>query len=972
MNALLFLMVVVTGLCFSPNSFAGSQDQDLIRETEQLLLTLPVKDPGRPQLALRLADLCFDESVRASQDISGKIDPVKEGSSFRGKALKYYRLVLDGFNGFFEKPVLNQKYKIDFQVARILTEEGQWNQAEPIWRSLLSQSTMKPLRREAALRLAEKAEQKNTPDSLKEAYAHYNTAFELCEGGDVCSYIQFRRAWILSRQDRKLAAALEMENALFDSKGQVREESLRDYINFASEAEIDFNEMIVKVQNLEQKLNRTDLSLQLAEAYFAHGRKAEGIGALEVYYRRQPELKHLARMLEESYGLRDLEKVSSLLAEAASFVRKQTNGRMEVAHETWKDDKESERVLRRLTVQLDGERQTKNEYVSPFKSSVLLYLSAFPQSPERQKMMDGWLAAELSETVKMAQLENWIQEEAQLKSNRVQSLRETRAAVAQKAGNLGVVQSEMTALLALNSSTHDQKRKHRYVRARAAYDEKKYDEALLDFRELARAPFDSKGSMKPDTWAIQSQNLALDILNIRKDFQGVADQASVWLNEESLVSAAGQDAVFKKELSEMKEISEKARFQNAATKGESPAALAVYFDYCMKDQFKPQSCENAKILSVKLKDQKTLIALLRKQGPEMELAAELEAAGEFVEAGKIYERNFKSAPTTMEFLRIALLYELAGAAQERDRLLSSLGSFLRKVVKSSNGQQLTHWKQQEPLVYRTLLESGLPLMAIWDLPWSPENRVALADQMELANSATPATRKLLTETCGSYGEGWKTLSLAELKTLDNQQRAIGFYGPKGKQLFERRIGALKKLTDRVSCYLKGAPSAYRVRVAASTARSLNGLVKEIVETPLPSELNAEQAQAVKTSLEEIAKPFRDQAQAYIAIAETEVQKVSAAERASLEELYLLSRNGDKPSQDTTTLWAASSDLKVPDERTKLASANLSPVRELLSQLKSRSSDRQLLGQIRDEFSKVGLLRLAAYFEGRLNGLAGGK
>ncbi len=960
-------------------AFAKSSDRDLIRETEKLLNTLPIKDNGRPQLALRLADLCFDESVRAAQDISGKTDPLKEATIYRAKALKYYSTVLSGFDGLFDKPSGSQKHKINFQVARLQTEEGNWSIAEPLWRGLLAQSELKQLKREAALRLAEKSEQQNTTASLKEAQQHYTTALELCEGGDVCSYIHFRRAWILSNQGAARSAVAEMENALFDAKGQVREESLRDFINFAAASDIPAQEMLIKIQGFEERLNRPELSLNLAEAYYAQGRKPEGTFALVAYYHRKPELKHLARLLEETYGAREIEKFTDLLNEGQAFVTKQSEGKIAKANEIWGQEKESEKILRRLTVQLDGERQTQKSYAPLFKSTVLFYMSAFPASPERPKMIDGWMASEESNEEKLKQLPVWIAEENQVATGAaaeksIVRLREARASVAQKLNRNDIVIDEMSALLqAEKDQNSSNARRLRYIRAKAIYDTRDYAKSLVEFRALAASPFDSNGAKKPDSWAIQAQNLSLDIYNIQKDFAGASAQADSWTKNPDLAAASEKDAGLKSEMREMAAVSQKARFEAAGAMGESKDALQVYLDYCLKDELKPQSCQNAKVLAVRLKDQPRLIALLRKTGPESELAAELEAAGEFVEAAKFAEKAAKGKTlSSLEQLRIALLFELGGSLVDRDRVLTGLVVSLRQAGKTPKSAEMQNWKAQEPLLYRTLHESKLALSALWDLPWTSDYRLEIANQLELSGQSTAVSKKLLVETCGHFGDGWKRLASQELKELDRAQRAIQFYGPKGKTLFDKRMAAIKKFSDRADCYLKGSDSAYRVKISASVSKAYTALEKEITGTPLPPELNEEQVVAVLGSLAEIAKPFADKAAAYRGIAESEITKVGTVERAPLEAFYLSWAKVDAAPVAALEGWTQGKEFDAKGARAQMATLDAKTLEPLLARLKLNPSDRSNVEKLKSELERMGQGRLSAYFAGRLAQLDGGK
>src|SRR6185312_16109599 len=93
-------------------------------------------------------------------------------------------------------------------------------------------------------------------------------------------------------------------------------------------------------------------------------------------------------------------------------------------------------------------------------------------------------------------------------------------------------------------------------------------------------------------------------------------------------------------------------------------------DNCFAGQFLPQSCANAQVLAVKLGDQKTLMDVLKQLGKKDELAAELEASGEFTEAAQMLEKKLKDKDTTTrDYLKVSLLYELGNGKTNRDRIL---------------------------------------------------------------------------------------------------------------------------------------------------------------------------------------------------------------------------------------------------------------------------------------------------------------
>ncbi|NDD93432.1 hypothetical protein EBZ37_15300, partial [bacterium] len=340
----------------------------------------------------------------------------------------------------------------------------QVDRSEPIWKMLAQQKELPEVSREAALRLAESVDTVN-------AAKWYQQALDLCSGGDLCSYIRFKRAWLFRQaarggvaDDRAIA---EMELALFDSKGQVREESLRDYLVFLGEradtSESMARSSLSKIEALSQRLNRKQLIGDLAEAYFAAGNKGAGTFVLTQAQRLEPKFVRLARLAEEQYGLRQWDAFAVTLEEIGG-----DRGRSLLKAAAPADGVDGEKFLRRLVIQLDGERISQKARAVEFQKATLAYLALFPDSKEKGKFQEGWLASESDPQKKLDQLASWIQAEPQ--SLR---LREFRASIAQKAGLQGVVASEMAAL-ASSPEASGKAREYRYLQARSLYESKDF------------------------------------------------------------------------------------------------------------------------------------------------------------------------------------------------------------------------------------------------------------------------------------------------------------------------------------------------------------------------------------------------------------------------------------------------------------------------------------------------------------------
>lgn len=913
MNRFFFLVVCV----FSAIAMA---DQNYIKEVQSLLDSLPPQDPGRLTLSLRLADALFEDTVANPGASAIHRD--------RQKALRLYEESLPKVSGELSA-------KVRFQMARLYSDEGQGFQAEKIWKILVNQDTWPVLKRESALRLAEIADQPGK--DLKAAETYYKTALGLCAGLDVCSYCHYRLGWVYQKQNQTAKAVDEMQKALWDSKGNVREESLRDLIGFLALLPGDGKESFGIVELLDAKLHRPSLQADLAEAFYAAGNRQAGTFVLERVNKRSPSMKYHVKLLEEFYGFRDWGKFQTQLNEAIAFDDTHQDA-------SWRGDGEIEKTLRRLMVQLDAERLTQSSRTADFKNTVALYLAMFPESPDRHKMIDGWLAAEKEYEPKVNQLKTWIREEH--KAGRTKDelrLREMRASFAQKIRLLDVIDEEM-AVIAEMATTPDKRREALYQRAHALYDKKDYSQSLPLFKEIAQV------ESAPDKWAVLSEHLALDIMAQQRAYRDVWTQARSWTENPQFANWERKLPEQAKELEDLKKIATEAEFETAVAQGASAEALKTFEKFCAKDLLLPKSCDNAKILAVKLKKESVLISLLKKEGKLDELTAELEASGRFAEAAVMLEKDLKKKNLLpRDFLKVSLLYELNERNDDRDRLLRNMiGKF-----SSQNS-----WGDDEDLVYDTLKEASLLNASSLRLPWKNVNRMRLVGYLEQEGKGNAETRKILTASCENLGPAWVRNAFTELKNLDDQQRQIGFYGRAGKKKFEKRLAGLKKLVAAGDCYLQGADARGRVLMAILLARSQAGLAEEIKASPLPPSLDEEQAAQLKQSLDQMARPFVDKAKDFEALAREQLAKVeSPADKAILQEKISYGASEFSPETFMDGFAQTRKGLAaVPDKQerdTALAVLNENP------------AERGSLEKLRNYYEHRGEKRLAAYFEGRI-------
>jgi hypothetical protein len=893
----------------------ANSDEFLIRETESLRNTLSLSDPSRLPLTLRLADLCMEDA--ASAEYSRKLKLQRQALSLYDEALA------SGGSGRLEGPA---RIRVEFQKARILSELGEVDRALPIWKQVARQRDLRDLAREAALKLAESGDVAN-------AASWYAIALELCSGGDLCSYVHYKRAWLYKQASKNgLAderAISEIELALFDSKGQVREEALRDYLVFLGEFGGDLGKAsaISKVEALSQRLQRPHMMGELAEAFFAAGNKAAGTVALAQAQRRMPQFARLCRLAEEQYGARDWDAFRLSLEELASPAAVRLMAKAGDSERV-----EGEKLLRRLVIQLDGERISQPDRKADFQKSTLVYLSLFPASAERAKFQEGFLASEQDATLKLDQLARWI--EAEPTNAR---LREFRASIAQKAGMNALVASEMSALARISGS-----REHRYLEARALYEGKDYARALPIFRELASASKFPQG--RPDRWAVQSQNLVLDILAMDKSARGldqVMAQASSWVDAPwAAVNAlsTGVASELAGEIAGMRRVRDQARFEKAVLLGQSPEALVQFMDFCRQGFFADKSCENARVLSIQTRNQPALIEVLSLLGPAQHavLASELERSGEFGRSADLLEKQGFSAgqASAQAAFKIALLRELSGDGPAWSRAVSALMS---KVASGS----LKLSEAEERLWLSMARDSGVLAtgsgLALKGLK-SPAVRGQLAEQLEQLGHGSSETRKIILGSALMTGPTWKRWVFEDLESRISEQKKISFYGRNSKALFERRLKAVATLASQADSWIAKGDESVRVAIASKLQGVYEDLAREIRESPIPDGIPQEAIPELKAGLEEMARPFEEKAKVY-----------SAAVVPVADSLV---------SQSAHPLQAG-----------EAVQPNTKRIGSAMARLARNPDSVAVLTELRDEYRSLRKERLASYFEGRIQ--AGG-
>ena len=893
---------------------AGPAAAPLSEEMRALLKSLPSGDPSAASLELSMADTLFHEAT----DIENRLGATDENRA-NARAERLESLAI--YRRFTAANATDARFsKVQFQIARLLTLLDLREEAIIVWKKVLEKSPEWQFRNEAAVQLGELTELSGGASSsaVETAETYYAQAIKICNasGADEsaklagrCYYAHYRRAWALHNLNQHVGAIGEMKLSLRDGGGKAREEVLRDLILFWSikpaetAAEVDL--AIADVRKTAQESGKPALLEDLAEAYFSAGNKTGGTRVLEIYSQESFKLKHEIRLLEELYGQRRWDDFRGRLAHLGEVLPKD------------EPSQEDEKILRRLVVQLDGQRISEPQYAEDFKRSALLYLTVFPHTEHRTKMIDGWIASETVATAKIVKLKTWIAEAAGTPEEA--RLRKIRASIAQKSGDQQVVAEEM-GLLALSEKDTAKKREYRYLQAHALYEAKALNEALVGFRELATP------SVKADHWAVQSQHLALDVLNQQKRYPELIAQAATW------TQAPGLEEKFGKDLAEMQTVSDQARFQKAIQDGQSKESLATYLVFCGEQKFMPKSCENAKVLASQLKDQNGLIAALKGLGQDEELLAETEASGRFAEA-VLLTKKLKPAPTIRESIKLSILQELAGDTAGRDRSLHVL------VATAAKAKSLTD-SDQELLLY-SLRDAAMLNESALALPFSQPNRLRIANELETGGKSSSKIRSLLLSSNEYSGEGWSKLVMASLEEKSTEQKKIGFYGKRSQADFARRLKRLEVLQKSADAYLSGADAATRVKISRLMETSYSGLATEIGATPLPAGLSEDALAQIRGSLDEMAAPFRTKAEAYQKIAVEHETKIAAAKAATSPQLN-----------------SAVTPVSFDQTRQKLA----------LEDLHKDPSNRIALDGLFHVYNDAGNSRLAAYFEGRLKQL----
>ncbi len=914
--------VSMTLLMASLNIYSSERDAILIKDMESLRDSLPFKDAGRPTLTRRLADLYFQQAVEADKDLilHGLGNP-NEVTKLRERAFKLYGEALDGEKGVYPAVTGELKTRIQFQQARLERMSGKALAALKTFQMITeSKEIGDELRRESLLTVAEIQDELG---KWRESSDAYEKALPLCQGVEAIGYVNYRLAWSYFRNNQIERAQTEISKALYDAKGNPKDQVIADYIQFlAATPATDGQSQLQTIEAVAKKTSRSTLVDDLGEAFFAIGNRKAGVTVLTYVNRLRPNAFYSSRLAEEYYGFRQWDELRSVLNTLESLTSK-------ISELDEKKRDALDKILRRLVVQLDGERKSnKGLYSEEVLKNIDIYLAAFPNSDVVDKMREGWLAAQTDESKKIERLAIWIAQET--KSEKNQTYRQERAALALKLKNYPVIQEET---LALQNLVTDQakKREWGYVRAKAFFDQGNEVQALALFQTIA----DPSTFDKPDKWAIQSQHLSLELFNRQKDYKSLAMQAGLWTGNQKVKAAVGS------EVAVMEKAQNEAQFEEAAALGVTPAALEKFMSFCKTGMYPEKSCANAKVLAIKLKDQLALVSILVIQKDEVALAAEYERMGKFAEAAKLQEKFLKTQATEMDYLKIALLYQLSDANTDRVRVLRQLATVITKNKKMN--------PEFEIVLKNTFQEAGFTASEMLRLPWNNEMRLKLSAYYVDQGFEDAQAKKLVVTSKLETGAAWVAHNISNLKKFDDKQRAIKFYGANSRTMYQRRMSGIAEFAKLTKAVLPDASEPVRAYLLQELARAYSDLDTEILSTPVPEGLEAEQLEQVQAALESLAQPLRLEAQAFDKLKGEQLAAAGSewADVLTLGSEALIEKMKIKP------VLAKSTDY----DRTK--------VLEAVKNLETNPSDKAALESLKTEFDRAGNVAAKAYFTDRL-------
>ncbi|MEQ1875423.1 MAG: hypothetical protein ABL958_02175, partial [Bdellovibrionia bacterium] len=393
-------LLITLAACLLTSQAWAITSKNLAVEQEALYKRLSPTDQMKPVMALRLADLLFDASTEVQKGVEFTAKQAKEMETFRLKAISLYENALSGFNGQFKQPGGNDALRIQFQLARLYMDQGYGDKADRLWEILANQNAEPRIRKESALRRAEKLEVSNAASELAGAKKYYDIAFKLCGTKDLCSYIQYRRGWINHRLGASDLGLDDLLKSLESTEAGSVADILKDIILFLSHSNRTPEKAVALIEELGAKYQKNDLVEQLSLSFFTADRREHYRYTVEHLNKKSPRIDRLVSLIEQDYS----EKNWKSLREHFAAIRKLGP----LSFNTPEKKVETQKVVYRLIVQWDGELHRNTEFKEFFDLGVEFYTRIYFNGPEIDKVIDGWLAVESNDELKLTRIQEWI------------------------------------------------------------------------------------------------------------------------------------------------------------------------------------------------------------------------------------------------------------------------------------------------------------------------------------------------------------------------------------------------------------------------------------------------------------------------------------------------------------------------------------------------------------------------------------
>lgn len=927
----------------------------LIKEVELLRDSLKPEDPKKIDLTLKLADLYFDSSI---QEISDKQDS-KNNAKAENKALENLNLVqahrlkaLELYESSLKNVSDEQKIKLEFQIARLLTRLDEGKKAQSKYHLIIN-SPYSPdkMKEQSALQLAEWYEDQT---QYPLAFSYYDKTLDFCKDISQCHYPLYRKAWLYYKDGKLDDAINTIEKTLWAKEGDLKENSLNDYILFLSNKETDGQNELSIIKDIIKKSGKQELLKQLAEAFnIAGNRKASNL--VFIYINQiNPNIFLEVRLLEEFYGFRNWQEVEKYL----TSLEEKTNKTFSLAP---LELAETKNILSRFIIQVDAERQTLNSLAPILKRSIGIYLSLFPNDELRQKMQEGWLTAEGNDEQKLIKIKQWIDyEDKNTKGQNLLFLRKSRLALAQKLKLSPIVIEEASELLKLVTST-DEKEEISYFLAREYYEVKNYQRALGILVSLIQSV---EGKQHISTWAIQSLHITLDIYNIQKNYDALISLVDRWHN---LTRSAIKTADIEKEIVVINKIKNEALFEKAVLNSDKKESIDTFFQFCANGPLKEQSCANAKELALKFKNQSKLIEILKITQEYDILASEYESMGLYKESADVLRKTKLTTHGSnflTESLKISFLYELD---QSDSRI-----SILQSMIDYIKSQRIGIPKDLEPEIIQALFHAKMLDPKILSLGWSPMGKIKIAELIE-ENSPNTETQKILLSQIilppSQQGLVWTKTIIGHLESEAKKIRKMKFYGAQSMALFKKKADAIAAFSKKTNNILNESDHELRIYALDLLKNVYKEMSQEILNTPIPEGLDEKTLNMVSSQIAQMADPFDMAWENYTKLLNEQLNLISSNELKTAVQSNLKQKQKDAQYSYANIY---SDKIKKSASAQTVKPLNQNILNELKKSLSENPDSLEILRNFKENYTEIGNLRYATYFQGRIDELGGVK